>query len=161
MKKILFLSLIVYASVNFAFSQVDFTKSHAHKCRKNTKQPEVITVLFCELVKNPKKYVGDKLEVSVTYRSGFMMMTLLSDSRCGETVLYPKIAEADRETYKNIKQAIDENVFPVAEYEGTIQEGTFSVIGELKKSDKKIGYPVKGLLDDYYFLIESVVKLKK
>jgi hypothetical protein len=123
---------------------------------KTQKRSDIKSVSFCNLVNNPEKYIGKKVKMFVTYQSSFAGWTLLSDSQCERTMLFPQIS-SNGENSEKIKQEIEGKLL---EDDGTTQKGTILVVGELKKSLKKLGYPIKGLLQDYYFSIETVGKLE-
>lgn len=111
---------------------------------------------FCAVYKNPSKFENKKLTLSVNYTEGFMQTAVLSNCDCSGSVIQPAFETDD----SNGSAVLDKIKKLLVEQQDKVTWTTpeIEVTGVLKKTEQSL--PIRGLLENYVFVIESA-RIKK
>lgn len=107
---------------------------------------------FCDVYKRPSKFENKKLTLSVNYSEGFMQTAVLSNYDCRGSVIQPAFETDDG---SNASVAFDEIKKLLIEQQDKVTWTTpeIEVTGVLKRTKQSL--PIRGLLENYVFVIES------
>jgi hypothetical protein len=134
--------LIVILSITFLTNAED-KKTHP------SKKPEVVS--FCQIIKNPTKYVNRKVKFTATYYSVISGTPVLLDSKCEQ---HSMLFDYNKSKFLELKRKIENNLKTREDQIG--ETANFSFVGVLKKNLIEGHTPIKGLLQNYTMAIESV-----
>jgi hypothetical protein len=124
MKYIFWLSVLLLAGQTGISDGVGRTKPP--KRSQTLKEAEIITVPYCDLVKDPAKYAGKLLRVR-TIVLGWLDGTSLYDSRCRKEGLEPVLDCKDNEQCSAMRKNLEKNM----DYDGDVERVEAVLIGRL------------------------------
>lgn len=123
---------------------------HGQKMRKEYEKK----VTFCKILKKTKKYEKKSVKFTATYYEFFWTGTFLSSSDCKGKFMEFKFSNKDSLKFLQMKEKIEKNL--KEDKDGLSKKVTLEVYGYLERDSKEYVRSVKGLLQHYVIIIESV-----
>lgn len=123
---------------------------HGQKMRKEYEKK----VTFCKILEQPKKYEKKSVNFTATYHEFFWTGVFLSSSGCKGKFMELKFSNKDSLKFLQMKKKIKKNL--KKDKDGLNEKVKLKVYGYLERGSKEYVRPMKGLLQQYVIIIESV-----
>jgi hypothetical protein len=136
-------------SIGLLFLVLLFNPTFGQKKVINKDLPEVAS--FCDVYRNPQKYLNREVQISTYHVQNLMMPAILWGDKCEKANIVVSYDDSDEEDYKKLKRTLQ-----ITDVVGKSIYITF--IGRLEENPNKGFTPINGVLQDYTMIIRKLIK---